>query len=244
MGWDYSLSASKLNVLNECPRCFWDLNAAKSEVRAKTPFPSLPNGIDRVLKGYADRFRGQPHPLLAGQIEPEPVLWGTSEQITKLRHWNSGLKTIVETAHGAASIIGALDDLLVWPGTGLHASLDYKTKGDRPKDDGAQYYQTQIDIYDLLLARNRMPSSSVGYLLYAWPTDLTDGAGIAFEYQLYQLTARQDRAVELIQKATSILAGDRPEASSPGCPHCLAYDLRSQLEEDVMERVSSGQRLE
>jgi hypothetical protein len=89
MGWDYSLSASKLNLMKECKRCFFDANILKVE-RPRGIFPSLPGGVDRVMKDYLDQYRETLPPSLKGRIPG--VLWGDIAQITKLRNWRSGLK--------------------------------------------------------------------------------------------------------------------------------------------------------
>ena len=51
-----SLSASTLKLYLECPRCFW-LHLNKRIERPRGPFPSLPSGMDRVLKGYFETYR-------------------------------------------------------------------------------------------------------------------------------------------------------------------------------------------
>ncbi len=48
----------------DCPRCFW-LQIVKKERRPPTPFPSLPNGMDKILKEHFDRF------MEAGKLPPE-----------------------------------------------------------------------------------------------------------------------------------------------------------------------------
>jgi hypothetical protein len=48
-------SSSTLKLLHECPRCFWLHFHGKK--RPATIFPSLPGGMDAVLKDHFDRFR-------------------------------------------------------------------------------------------------------------------------------------------------------------------------------------------
>ena len=50
------LSPSSLSVFMECPRCFW-LQIVKKKRRPSGAFPSLPSGMDRVLKEHFDRCR-------------------------------------------------------------------------------------------------------------------------------------------------------------------------------------------
>lgn len=59
-----TLSASRLTLFIECRRCFW-LEHRAGIARPKTPFPTLPSGIDLVLKRRYDQYRA------AGTLPPE-----------------------------------------------------------------------------------------------------------------------------------------------------------------------------
>ena len=52
----YKLSPSSVGFLRECPRCLW-LYANDNISRPFGVFPSLPSGMDRVLKVYFDKYR-------------------------------------------------------------------------------------------------------------------------------------------------------------------------------------------
>src|SRR3990172_537291 len=71
------LSASTLKLFQECPRCFW-LHINKKIERPRGPFPSLPSGIDRVLKAYFEAYRksGTLPPLIQGKLDDCVVLAG------------------------------------------------------------------------------------------------------------------------------------------------------------------------
>src|SRR3989344_1457501 len=60
----YKFSPSSLSLLSECPRCFW-LQFREGIRRPETIFPSLPSGMDRVLKKHFDSFMGR------GLLPPE-----------------------------------------------------------------------------------------------------------------------------------------------------------------------------
>src|SRR3989344_6329708 len=51
----YRLSPSALNLYKECQRCFW-LTQNKVWKRPSGIFPSLPTGMDRILKQYFDTY--------------------------------------------------------------------------------------------------------------------------------------------------------------------------------------------
>jgi hypothetical protein len=50
--------------MEECPKCFW-LHFNKKIRRPDTIFPSLPSGIDKILKEHFDKFRDR------GELPPE-----------------------------------------------------------------------------------------------------------------------------------------------------------------------------
>ena len=60
----YKLSPSSINLILDCPRCFWSdkHNVWKRPVGI---FPSLPSGMDRILKEHFDRF------MKKGELPPE-----------------------------------------------------------------------------------------------------------------------------------------------------------------------------
>jgi len=220
MGFDLSLSASKLNLLRECARCAYDANVLKIE-RPRGIFPSLPGGVDRVMKGSLDACRGKTPPHLSDVLTG--TLWGTVAQITKLRNWRSGLKAVLPIKGKMVSLIGALDDLILET-DGTYSPFDTKTKGAEPQTDGAEYYSGQMDFYALLLRENGMTPSMRAYLDYWYPVQLSSNA-MSWGNKLYGLTADPSRAVEAIEKAVAILTGGQPN-SNPACEYCRYADAR------------------
>lgn len=55
---EIALSPSALNLFKDCPRCFW-LEKVRGIKRPRGIFPSLPGGMDRVIKVYFDHFRAK-----------------------------------------------------------------------------------------------------------------------------------------------------------------------------------------
>ena len=55
---EYKLSPSNLNLLEDCPRCFW-LHMVKKIKRPMGPMSSIPIKMDSIIKHYFDRYRGQ-----------------------------------------------------------------------------------------------------------------------------------------------------------------------------------------
>lgn len=216
------LSPSKLNILVNCSRCFYDANV-RGIARPRGPFPSLPGGIDRTLKKYFDMYRGSMPPEFEGKLPG--VLFQHQEILKRWRNWRTGLEYRDNDA--GVYLIGALDDCLV--DGEVYSPLDYKTKGSRPKTDGSEYYQTQMDCYMLMLEANGYKTRGKAYLAYVWPEGVqnSDGAGAPmkrflnydFGVEVYELQDDAERAKLLIRRAVEVLGGDRPEAA-PGCEYC------------------------
>lgn len=217
------LSASKLGILRECPRCFWDANNSKF-ARPRGIFSSLPGGIDLIMKDYFDQFRGTLPPELKGKVDG--VLMSDLVKLNKWRNWRSGLTW--EDRELGVNLIGALDDCLVdIAGEEIYMPLDNKTKGSLPKDDGAQYYQLQLDCYGLLLQANKYRINGKAYLAYYYPLPLVfkdnkiEPNKIMFNFGIntYCLESSPDRAIKEIARAVEILKGKRP-APAPDCEYC------------------------
>src|SRR5271157_5281017 len=60
----YKFSPSSLSLLSECPKCFW-LAFRKGIHQPSGIFPSLPSGMDKILKAHFDAFRDK------GELPPE-----------------------------------------------------------------------------------------------------------------------------------------------------------------------------
>ena len=86
----YKLSPSTLKLFIECPRCFW-LQFNKKIKRPSGIFPSLPSGMDNILKVYFDKY------MKKGKLPPE--LSGLKVKLfddeALLKEWRNNLKGIV-----------------------------------------------------------------------------------------------------------------------------------------------------
>lgn len=233
--WDYSLSNSKLNLLSgtdSCERCFFDHNKLKLE-RPKPIFPSLPGGMDERMKVYFDRYRGSLPPILQGLLPG--TLWGTEEEIRKVRHWNSNMKPIIPTPNGVVSLIGAFDDLLARH-DGFLSIIDYKTRSSIPEPGYAdRYCQTQADLYYIQLKLSGKNPHPETFFVYITPQEvdpdytIPDILPIKFDVTVQTVIAHHDEGMELIMKATKILSGSRPQPSN-GCKHCQWARAIAELE--------------
>jgi len=223
------LSPSKLNLFNECPRCFHDAYSDSKCPRPRGIFPSLPGGMDLIMKKYVDNFRGDLPPSLKRNLPG--VLFGDLNKMNKWRHWRTGL-TYIDSENNI-TLIGALDDCLV--DGDVYMPLDWKTKGSRPKDDGSQYYQTQLDCYNLMLAAQGLKVRNEGWLVYIYPEPVKSMDAeteliidIPFAMLPFNIACDKERAKEIVIKAAECLRGVRPE-SSARCEHCMYLENLKQI---------------
>lgn len=201
------LSASTLKIFQECPRCFW-LHLNKKITRPRGPFPSLPAGIDRVLKVYFDAYRqqGRLPPLLQdrlrGTLATHPLTLGFTDERTQARLW------------------GKLDDSVVLPDQRI-APLDHKTRASAPADLSytQQYYQFQMNVYTLLLERNGHRTSRTAYVVYYFPVEGALHKGFPFEIAVHEVPTDPDSAYQVFTDACRCLAGPLPP-SGAACEFC------------------------
>ena len=208
------LSPSTLNLFLECPRCFW-LQFNKEIQRPRGIFPSLPGGMDRVIKEYYNGYRKMKRlpPELEGKVEG--LLFPEEALLEEWRDWRKGLSYEDKTLD--VVLRGALDECLVKDE--FYIPLDYKTKGSAPnQQDSEKYYQNQLDCYCLLLELNKRPTCSLGYLVYYYPGKVEKNGVVQFKVEPIKMETEPFRAKETLEKAVKLLKGPLP--SSEGCDYC------------------------
>ena len=89
----FKLSPSSLNLFKECPRCFW-LTQHKVWKRPDGIFPSLPSGMDSILKQHFDKFmrKGLLPPEIKDNGDAKGMLRFNDEDLLKV--WRSNFKGI------------------------------------------------------------------------------------------------------------------------------------------------------
>src|SRR3989344_94866 len=106
----YKLSPSSMNLIEDCPRCFW-LQVVKKISRPAAPFPSLPSGVDKMLKEHFDRFRDR------SDLPPELKSHNLDARLFEDKHllakWRNNLKGIEFFDEENDVILrGAVDNIL------------------------------------------------------------------------------------------------------------------------------------
>jgi len=209
----YKFSPSSLSLLKECPRCFW-LHFNRNIKRPSDIFPSLPSGMDKILKAHFDAFRDK------GELPPElKSLEGVRlfDDASLLDAWRSNFKGIQWTDKEGNLFKGAVDNILV-KGKKLIV-LDYKTRGFPLKDDTASHYQDQLDIYNFLFRKNGFKTCDYSYLLFYHPKHVTPNGDICFHTDLVKMKVDVKNAERIFNDAVKVLSSDIPKASEE-CGYC------------------------
>jgi hypothetical protein len=217
----YNLSPTTLNIFLECPRCFW-LHINQNIRRPRPIFPSLPGGMDIVLKMYFDRYR------LKNQLPPEiagKVSGSLFPNISILERWRSWFDTNLryEDRSLDAMLSGALDDCLIEEDS--YIPLDFKTRGTGLKEDPKKYYQVQLDCYCLILEASGYKTKGISYLVYLWPTEVIEGGLIKFNVEVIKVKTNIKAAKKVFKEAAELLQLGIPEAN-PDCQYCNYHEQR------------------
>jgi len=210
----FRLSPSALNLMKECPRCFW-LTQHKIWKRPAGIFPSLPSGMDRILKNHFDKFRdrGELPPELCDNHEcTEMKLFGDKE---KLKIWQNNFKGISFIDKKGNELRGAVDNILV-KGEKLIV-LDYKTRGYPTKEDTAEHYRLQQNIYNFLLRKNGYKTEDFFFLLFYIPKEVMATGEVIFDTELVKMKVDVKMAEETWEKALELLEGDCPKEKCEWC---------------------------
>jgi len=209
----YKLSPSGLSLFSDCSRCFW-LDYNKDISRPTAIFPSLPSGMDRVLKAYFDSFRKK------GKLPPELAKLGNGVTLfddeSLLDVWRNNFKGIRWSDEEGNVLRGAVDEIL--KKGNLLIVLDFKTRGFPIKKDTHESYQDQLNIYNFLLRKNGLETEEYAYLLFFHPKKMKSG-GVAFHSELVKVRISPKNAEKLFKDALKVLKGRMPK-SAKDCKYC------------------------
>ena len=208
-------SPSTLNIFLNCPRCFW-LDKNKGIKRPRGIFPSLPGGMDLVIKKYFDSYRlnNTLPPEIEGRVKGR--LFSDTAVLEKWRNWRRS-DLFYEDEKSNALLTGALDDCLVEDN--YYMPLDYKTRGSKLKEDPRKYYQNQLDCYCLMLESGGFKSNGLAYLLYYWPEEVRQDGIVKFCVKPIKIETNVESAKKIVKDAARLLSLPMPEAN-PACEYC------------------------
>ena len=210
----YKLSKSSLGLMKECPRCFW-LTQHKEWKRPQGIFPSLPSGMDKILKVHFDKFRDKgelPPELCENSHCKDMKLFDDMELLTL---WRNNFKGVRFEDKEGNILFGAVDDILEKNGKLIVA--DYKTRGFPLKENTADLYQDQLDIYNFLLRKNNYKTEDYGFLIFYFPKEVTKTGEVIFDTELVKMKTDVENAEKIWKEALKLLDSDCPSESCEWC---------------------------
>lgn len=210
----YKLSPSSLNLFKECPRCFY-LTQHKIWKRPDTIFPSLPGGMDRILKIHFNKFRDKNQ--LPPEIAESKECLNTKlfKDKEKLALWQNNFKGIQYQDKKGNILRGAVDNILT-KGKKLIV-MDYKTRGATCKEDTAEHYRLQLNIYNFLLRKNNYQTEDFSFLLFYFPKEVMATGEVIFDTELVKMKVDVSSAEKIWKKALKLLDSGCPEKTCDWC---------------------------
>ena len=210
------LSRSKIELLFDCPRCFW-FYAGKGIARPFGAPYTINNAVDFILKREFDvhRNNGTAHYLIVREgIDAIPYMHADIDK------WRNNF-TGIQYHHPATDflIFGAVDDIWV-DSKGNLIVVDYKASGAK---EGELYdsYKRQMEIYQWILRQNGFKVQDRGYFVYCRvnkDNGFADGK-LSFDIKVQPYDGNSDWVEDKIFEAKKILDGKMPDYYPP-CAYC------------------------
>ncbi len=214
----YKLSPSAVNLFLECPRCFW-LDKHNVWKRPNGIFPSLPSGMDKILKEHFERFRDKnmlpPEICENGYCDGTKLFGETIKEKELLNEWQSNFKGIKYTDEKGNLWHGAIDNLL--KNEDKLIVLDYKTRGFPLKEDTHEHYQFQMDTYNFLLRKNGYKTEDYTFLLFYIPSTVTETGEVIFDTILKKIKTNPKNAEKIFKQAIECLDDNCPQKTCQWC---------------------------
>lgn len=210
------LSRSKIELLFDCPRCFW-LYAGKRIARPFGAPYTINNAVDFLLKQEFDEHRknGTAHYLIEREgIDAVPFM---HEDIDKWRQNFTGIQFYHKPTDFL--VFGAVDDIWV-DSNGNLIVVDYKASGAK---EGELYdsYKRQMEVYQWILRQNGFKVLDRGYFVYCRvnkSNGFHDGK-LSFDIKVQPYDGDTSWVEDKILEAKRVLDGEMPERAE-GCTYC------------------------
>ncbi len=223
----FTISRSKLELLENCPRCFY-MDCRLGIGRPGFPPFTLNSAVDNLLKNEFDLLRksGQKHALMEQYgIDAIPY---DHEDLPKWRGEVTGYRYIgISCLHEPTNfkITGMVDD--VWQDShGKLCIVDYKatstTKQISLDDQWKQGYKRQMEVYQWIFRQCGYNVSDTGYFVFANAKKDLERFDGKLEFEMSILTHEgKDSWVEgQILKAKTLLDADQIPAAASECEYC------------------------
>ncbi len=227
--WNYGgskwrLSRSKIELFNECPRCFY-LDNKLGTKRPQGPAFTLNIAVDALLKKEFDMHRAAAtaHPLMKQYgIDAVPFVH------KNMNTWRENFEG-VEFFHEATgfTISGAVDDIWSNP-AGELIVVDYKATSKNgtivslSDSSWEGSYKRQMGVYQWLLRNNGFKVSPMGYFVYANAS--SDGAAfdgkLEFEVTVVPCEGDTDWIDDILPRIKEALDSDAIPPTGQKCEYC------------------------
>jgi hypothetical protein len=227
--WNYGgpkwrLSRSKIELFNECPRCFY-LDNKLGTARPRGPSFTLNIAVDALFKKEFDvhRTAASTHPLMSKYgIDAVPF------QHKAMDSWRENFEGIAYLHEETGfTICGAVDDIWVNP-AGELIVVDYKATSKHGSiatlDDSSwkDSYTRQMGVYQWLLRKNGFTVAPTGYFVYAnadGDKEAFDGK-LEFEVTVVPCEGNTDWIDETLPRIKQTLDSDAIPPTGKSCEYC------------------------
>lgn len=218
----YELSRSKVELFQNCRRCFWLDRRCGIAPPGPAPY-TLNSAVDELLKREFDGFRAShevPPLLKRAGLRLYPA------QRPELDQWRNNLKGVRVLDHATNLIVyGAIDDLWV-DDTSTYYVADYKAtakNGEVSLDADWQIaYKRQVEFYQWLLRGNGLRVSDEAWFVYAngkRDRPSFDGT-LLFDISLIPYKGTGDWIAPTLKDIVSLLNEPHPPAQASECDVC------------------------
>ncbi|RLG33690.1 hypothetical protein DRN97_04420 [Methanosarcinales archaeon] len=211
----FRFSASQMNLMRDCPRCFW-LAHRKHVKRPRGIFSGLPGAIDRILQSITATHAGKSKPSwLLPDIEGI-IRAGAKKMTTK----DETLKYI---------LTGIVDDIIVTD-SGNYFIIDYKTAAKPYDPEKAQYYYgLQMDCLAYLCEANNIIPVKGAYLVFFTPSSSRqppNNNSFPFKFSITHIKLSVDiqHAKEICAKAAKLCMQEHIPPAASDCEYCKFKD--------------------
>lgn len=238
----YTISRSKVERFQECPRCFW--LECRYGIGRPDSFPfTLNNAVDELFKREFDAHRKTKtkHPLCDHYgVDAVPL------SDSRLEEWRDALKRGIKFHHEPSNIIlrGGIDDIWLNANGQVHI-VDYKATAGKETvtldDEWKDSYKRQVEIYQWLFRQNGFNVSPVAYFVYANgqnDREAFDGK-LEFEVTLLPYEGDDSWVDGALMDIKACLQSDEIPAIGSGCQYC---PYRKYAGEKLQEIHKNGRK--
>jgi len=228
----FPLSRSKVELFQQCRRCFYLDRRLGISRPPGFPF-SLNSAVDALLKKEFDvhRENSTPHPLMtAAGIDAVPF------RHPEIEIWRSNFKGIrIPHAASGFELFGAVDDIWQERETGRLLVVDYKaTAKDTEVSLDAEWqdgYKRQVEFYQWLLRQRGFEVFPTAWFVYVNGCKDRPGFDAKLEFRISLLLheGNTDWIEATVLEARSLLDEERAPKRDPECPYCLYAARESEV---------------